>query len=143
VPNRKQRRRREKSLRHEYETVLIDEEGNEQLVDPDELKAERDARRTDVKASGGKAQPAGKGKSARPQREPPMPSWQRAFKRGGTFGVVIFVLFTFVLKGGMSEAERIGTGAAYAVLFIPVTYYIDRWAYNTYRRRAAQRNTKK
>jgi hypothetical protein len=145
VPSRKQRRRREKSFRHEYETVLIDEEGNEQLLDPDELRAERETRRTDGKTSS-KAQPAGKGKSSsrapRAQREPPLPTWQRAFKRGGLMGAVMFVLFAFVLRSG-SEVSRVGIALLYAVAFIPMTYYIDRWAYRSFQRRAAQRNAKK
>ena len=139
MPSRKQRRRREKSFRHEYETVLIDEEGNEQVVAADDLRAEREARRTETKP-----QPA-KGKSSRgsrPARVPPEPTWQRAFKRGGLMGAVMLVLFAFVLHGG-SEVQRVGIAVVYGVLFIPLTYYVDRWTYRTYARRAAQQGTKK
>ena len=38
MPTRKQRRRREKSFRHDYEYVLIDDEGNEVAVPDDERR---------------------------------------------------------------------------------------------------------
>ncbi len=40
MPTKKQRRRREKSFRHEYDFVVEDEEGNEVPVDTTELRAE-------------------------------------------------------------------------------------------------------
>ncbi|HEX5448783.1 MAG TPA: hypothetical protein VFW85_01850 [Gaiellaceae bacterium] len=140
MPTRKQRRRRDKSLRHEYETVLIDEEGNETLLDADEARAtreERDKQRTESRA---KAKPAAKSsRSSRPMREPPPPTWQRAFKRGGLMGALILVLFVFVLKGG-STGERIAIPLFYAVAFIPLTYVVDRWTYRTYQKRLAKKN---
>jgi hypothetical protein len=38
MPSRKQRRRREKTFRHEYETVLLDADGNEVPLDPEERR---------------------------------------------------------------------------------------------------------
>ena len=38
MPTRKQRRRRLKELRHDYEYVYVDEEGREVEVDPAELE---------------------------------------------------------------------------------------------------------
>src|SRR5436305_10534912 len=98
MPSRKQRRRREKTFRHEYETVLLDGDGNEIPLDPDELRAERQAKQqeraqTKPVATKGKKQPARGARSARPMREPPRPSWQRAIKRGGTMGGLMLVVF--------------------------------------------------
>src|SRR5881398_1636162 len=99
MPSRKQRRRREKTFRHEYETVLLDADGNEVPLDPDELRAEREAKereRATAKPARGKQQPKGRG--GRALREPPQPSWQRALKRGGAMGAVMLFAFIFLFK---------------------------------------------
>jgi hypothetical protein len=130
MPNRRQRKRREKTFRHEYETVLIDDEGNEIPVDPDEVRAEREKQRVTAKPK-----PTAKGgRPPRPGRVPPPPSWNRAFKRGGLMGALILVLFLFVLKGG-STISRVAVPVFYAVAFIPLTYVIDRWSYRMYQKR--------
>ncbi len=139
MPSRKQRRRREKTFRHEYETVLLDGDGNEIPVDPDELRAEREAKQRDRAkakpvATKGKKQPA---RSSRPMREPPLPSWRRAIKRGGTMGGLMLVAFIFIFKSG-ALVQRIGIGVFYGLAFIPLTFWIDRTAYRTYQRRLAK-----
>src|SRR4051812_24011141 len=144
MPSRKQRRRREKTFRHEYETVLLDADGNEVPLDPEELRAERQAKqqeRAEAKPAAGRGGP-GKGKkqptrAARALREPPLPSWRRAIKRGGTMGALMLVAFIFVFKSG-PLAQRIGIGLFYGAAFIPLTFWIDRTAYRTYQRRLAK-----
>ena len=139
MPTRKQQRRRAKSFRHEYETVLIDEEGNETPVDADEERAAREERDKQRTAAKSKSKPAAKsGRSSRPMREPPPPSWNRAFKRGGLMGALILVLFIFVLKGG-STLDRVAIPLFYAVAFIPLTYVVDRWSYRMYQKRIAKK----
>jgi hypothetical protein len=44
MPSKKQRRRREKSLRHEYEYVTVDDDGNELPLEPTELKKKETTR---------------------------------------------------------------------------------------------------
>jgi hypothetical protein len=139
MPSRKQRRRREKTFRHEYETVLLDGDGNEIPIDPEELRAEREAKEKDrAKAkpatAKGKAKPA---RAGRPMREPPLPSWQRAIKRGGTMGALMLVVFVFIFKSG-PLAQRLGIGIFYGLAFIPLTFWIDRTAYRAYERRRAK-----
>ena len=137
MPSRKQRRRREKTFRHEYETVLLDEEGNEVPLDPDEVKARKDERERSKPAAKSKAPAKG-----RTVREPPAPTWRRALRRGGLMGLVVFIAFTFVLKGG-SQASRAGIAAVYAVAFVPLTYFVDRIAYRSYHKRLARQEQKK
>jgi hypothetical protein len=138
MPSRKQRRRREKSFRHEYETVLLDDEGNETPIG--ELREEREKQKSDAKpASKAKAKTPAKGRAL---REPPQPSWNRAVRRGGLMGAIIFVAFVFVLKGG-SQQSRAAIAAVYAVAFIPLTYFVDRIAYRSYQKRLARQNEKK
>jgi hypothetical protein len=130
MPTRKQRRRRDKSFRHEYETVLVDEEGNETPLS--ELRAQEPKK----EKAAAKASPAKNGKGrARPVREVPPPSWEKAIKRGGTWGLLMLVLAVFFLFRTQPIAVRVGWGVVYAVLFIPLTYFVDRTAYRAYQRR--------
>jgi len=127
MPSRKQRRRREKSFRHEYGFVTYDEEGNEVEVDPSELRP--------AKAEKPKAKPATR--SGRALREPPVPSWRRSVKRGLMWGGVLFVVVVFFFKG-QSLPGRIAVGLLYAAAFVPLTYWIDRIAYRSYLRRSGK-----
>ena len=131
MPTRKQRRRRDKTFRHEYETVLVDADGNEtplaELRTRHEPKKDKDKARTSTGKNG-------KGRS-RPVREVPPPSWERAFKRGGTWGVVMLVVSVFFLFHNAPLALRLGWGIVYAIAFIPLTYFVDRTAYRAYVRR--------
>jgi hypothetical protein len=128
MPTRKQRKRRAKDFRHDMRVFEVDGEGNEvalaELRTPEERKPKV------------KQQPA-KSKGGRPIKEPPMPSWNRAAKRGGTMGALMLVAFLFVLKSGPLP-QRIGIGVFYGLAFIPLTYWIDRTAHRTYQRRIAK-----
>jgi len=133
MPTRKQRRRREKTFRHEYETIVLDEEGNEHPVDREQERAAREER--ERQRTKEKAPPAKRG--GRLGREPQPPSWRRALRRGGLMGAVIFVAFVFVLKGG-SPTSRALVAVVYGIAFIPLTYWVDRFAYRSYQRRLAR-----
>jgi hypothetical protein len=128
MPTRKQRRRRAKDFRHDVRVFEVDAEGNEiplaELRTPEERKPK-------IK------QQQAKSKSGRPMREPPVPSWRRAVKRGGTMGALMLLAFLFVLKSGPLP-QRIMIGLFYGLAFIPLTYWIDRTAYRTYQRRLAK-----
>src|SRR2546423_4318485 len=141
MPTRKQRRRSQKERRHEYETVWVDDEGNEIEEPPEELvKApeKRDGAKPRAKAQ--QQQQRG----GRSVRVPPPPSWQRAAKRSLILGAVIFVLF--YLLGSKNGNHNIGTALALAVvytaLFIPFTYTIDRFSHKRWQRRAEQQGQK-
>jgi hypothetical protein len=129
VPTRKQRRRREKTFRHEYDFVTYDEEGNEVELDPAELRKEKEAPKA-------KPQQRGSG-NRRPAREVPQPSWRRSIRRGGLMGGLMLVIVIGFFKG-MSLTSRIGVGVLYATAFIPFTYWLDRLAYRNYLRRSGK-----
>jgi hypothetical protein len=139
MPTRKQRRRAQKERRHEYETVWVDAEGNELDDPPEELVAAAPEKRANGKPRA-KAQPQ---RGSRPARVPPAPSWRRAGKRSLILGGAIFALF-FVLgsKNGGSLGTALGLAALYTALFIPFTYFIDRFAYNRYQRRLEEQGSK-
>jgi hypothetical protein len=122
MPSKKQRRRREKLKRHEWEYVQLDEEGNEVPLEPAELK----------KADpNGKAAPA---RSRRPVREVKPPSWKRAAKRAVLF-VPFLYIFLSIGKSAPPVITRIGISVLYAVVFVPMFFFVDRMAYRTYQRR--------
>ncbi len=137
MPSRKQRRRREKTFRHEYETVLLDADGNEVPLDPEELRAEREAKEQERAAAKPARGKEPKGRRGRALREPPQPSWQRALRRGGTMGALMLLAFIFLFKDA-PIGIRLAWGVFYAAAFIPLTYWIDRTAYRTYQRRLAK-----
>jgi hypothetical protein len=135
MPTRKQRRRTQKERRHEYETVWVDEEGNELEEPPEDLPAKpdkRDAARSKPKTNAAKQQRGG-----RQVRVPPPPSWGRAAKRAGVIGVLIFVFIYIVgaRNGGHSPASALLLALLYTALFVPFQFTIDRFAYNRWQRR--------
>jgi hypothetical protein len=138
MPTKKQRRRRAKTFRHEYDFVVEDEEGNEVAVDTSERKAER-TERDKQKAA---AKPARGQSRSRSMREPPKPSWDRAMRRGGVMGGLMLVAFLFLFKDA-PIAIRLAWGLFYAAAFVPLTYFIDRTAYRAYEKRLARSNPKK
>ena len=131
MPSRKQRRRREKSFRHEYDLVLLDEEGNEVEL-AEKRREEREAKvsqRATAKPASGK-----KGGSTKPARQPAAPSWERAFRRGGIMGGLMLLAFVFLFKNA-PIGIRLAWGLFYAAAFIPLTYFVDRTAYRSYQKR--------
>lgn len=129
MPTRKQRRRRDKTFRHEYDTVLIDEDGNETPLA--ELRTHDEPKKS--KPAPQKGRPKG-GRGA--PREVPPPSWERAFRKGGMWGVVMLVVSVLFLFRTAPIALRVGWGVLYAIAFVPLTYYVDRTAYRAYIRRS-------
>jgi hypothetical protein len=141
MPTRKQRRRALKERRHEYETVWVDEEGNELEEPPEDLVASPRERHENGKPKPkAKAQPQRGGRQA---RVPPQPSWQRAAKRSLIIGGALFaVIYVLGSKGGHSVAGALILALIYTAIFIPAQYTIDRFAYNRWQRREAQQGGK-
>ncbi|MGH3049359.1 MAG: hypothetical protein ACRDLK_04305, partial [Gaiellaceae bacterium] len=68
-------------------------------------------------------------------RTPPEPSWQRASRRAGLLGIVVFALFYLTGKGSTRILSALALAAVYTALFIPFTYAIDRFAHQRYVRK--------
>ena len=132
----------QKERRHEYETVWVDEEGNE-LEDPPEALAAAPSKRANGTKPKSKAQPQRGGRTG---RVPQAPSWRRAARHSLILGVVLFVL-VYILdakkSGNHAFVSAFGFGAMYAVLFIPFSYTIDRFSYNRWQRRTEQQADKR
>jgi hypothetical protein len=122
MPSKKQRRRREKLKRHEWEFVQLDEEGNETPLEPAQIK---------------KAEQNGKPAAARarrPIREVKPPSWNRAAKRALLFVPFLFI-FLSLGKSAPPVITRVGISVLYAAVFIPMFFFVDRMNHRAYQRR--------
>ena len=144
MASRKQRKRMQKERRHEYETVWVDGEGNELEEPPDDAPAPARASRSDGKKKPQQKRPQ-RSSRARTTRTPLLPSWRRAAKRSLILGAVIFALFAIVnSKGGKSGyASAALLAVIYTLLFIPFTYYVDRFAYRRFQRKTGEQPRKR
>lgn len=129
MSTRKQRARRAKTFRHEYGFVTTDEEGNEIEVSGADVrsKTKPDAKQSSAKAG---AKPAGK----KGLREPQPPSWNRAIRRGGIWGIGMVALCVVLLRSAPLY-DRVLIGIVYAAMFIPVTYWVDGMVYKRWQKR--------
>jgi hypothetical protein len=145
MPTRKQRRRQQKSRRHDWEYVYVDAEGHEVEVDPEEVERGKDDKpkrsTTADRRNGRNARPAGKGQ--RPRRTPQPPSWTRAAKRAAILGALFVVVFAFGLGGKHNNpVSAVLIGLIYAAAFVPLQYFIDKVTYRAFLRRQGQSSSK-
>jgi hypothetical protein len=123
MPSRKQRRRREKLQRHEYEYVIETEDG-------EEIPVERPVE---------PAKPADKN-SARPARGRggrgvPKPSMGRVAKRTAIFAPLILLVVFLTSGKDASTSAKIFTGVTLVAFFIPFSYLVDTIIYRVYSKR--------
>ena len=129
MSSRKQRRRREKLQRHEWEYVEIDGEGNESPVEPLKPKPA-----SATAPSKGKAHT--KGNQRRPPREVKPPSWTRALKRGALFVPFLYIFLTALQH--VDPLPAVGVSLLYSAVFVPMFFFVDRLAYRAYKRRLGE-----
>ncbi len=125
MATRKQRKRRQKGRRHEYEYVYVDDEGNEVEAAPEELRA-------DKRTNGQAVQPVTRG-----GRKIEPPSWQKVGKRALWIGPLMFLTLTVIAKE-LTLAQRLSQTFLMLGLFLPVSYLMDR---TLYRRTSAPRKS--
>jgi hypothetical protein len=125
MPSRKQRRRRAKERRHEWEEVWVDDEGNEIEAPPDEADTpRRAAKRT----------------SAPTRRQTGMrtvqpPSWRRIGKRALIFAPLMLLTVSF-LSSELDWPGRILQTTFLLAFFLPFSYAMDALMYRMYVRRS-------
>jgi hypothetical protein len=129
MPTRKQRRRQEKSRRHEYEYVWVDDEGREVEVDPDELPEAKAATAT---------QKPGRDRHGRPVRKIEPPSWGRVGKRALIFAPFMFVVVWILRPQGAPAASVVVQTIVLLGFFLPFSYLMDSLMYRAYLRRTGQ-----
>jgi hypothetical protein len=131
MASRKQRRRRDKERRHEYDLVEIDAEGNETVVTASD---EREPARPAAKRS--PRSPAPAAKQGRGAARPP--SWSRVAKRAGIFAPIF--LATVLLLGGdrMTFAGAVVQTVMLMAIFVPFSYFMDRLVWRSQQKRLAR-----
>ena len=117
MATKKQRRRRAKEQRHDY--VWVDDEGHE--LDRESVRAESSS-------------PV---RSTRGKREPQAPSWMRTFKRAGIFAPIMFGT-VLLLSPHLATTTKITQTLLIVVIFIPFSYFVDRFLYRSFLRREAR-----
>jgi hypothetical protein len=125
VPSRKQRRRRQKLQRHEYEYVLETEEGEEVPLE---------SPRAAETAGNGKAPKQPPGPVDRQGKPLPKPSLQRVLKRTAIFAPLIAV-FIAVTSSDVTVAQLIFNVALLLAFFMPFSYLVDVFVYRMQARR--------
>jgi hypothetical protein len=129
MATQKQRRRRAKEKRHDYDLVYVDEDGVEKPV----AREESPRQPTGRGSKGSKTSSSTKAKSGsaggRQRKEAQPPSWPKVFKRGAIFAPVFFG--TVILLSGkgwtvQSARSAIIQTVLLIVVFIPFSYFMDR-----------------
>ena len=120
MATKKQRRRRAKEHRHDY--VWVDDEGNE--VDPE----------------GGASTEKRSERTSTSRRDPQAPSWQRTLKRGAIFAPIMFGT-VLLLSPKQPMATKVTQTLLIVAIFIPFSYFLDRFFYRSAQRRAERQQT--
>lgn len=123
MPSRKQRRRRAKERRHEWEEVWVDEEGNEIEPPPEEEAPSRNGKRAVAPA-----RPQTGGRQVQP------PSLRRVAKRGLIFAPLMFLTVTF-LSDDLTIAQQVVQTAFLLAFFLPFSYAMDALMYRMHMKR--------
>ena len=121
-------------MRHEYEVVYVDSEGNE--VEHDENGSSHEPRKA------GKTESRSQSKGGRVGREPQPPSWQRAVRRGALFLPFILVFIYLTDRNNASAGGIAAVILLFTVMVIPLGYYTDYFVWRSYQKRLAA-STKK
>lgn len=127
MPSRKQRRRREKLNRHEYEYVVETEEGEVPL------ESARGERGGESRRDSHERQPLD-----RRGRPVPKPSLQRVLKRSAIFTPILGLL-VFVTNPQLTTAQKVINVALLLAFFIPFSYMVDVFVYRMMLRRVQRR----
>jgi hypothetical protein len=125
VATKKQRRRREKLQRHEYEYVVETDEGEEVVVSPSSTRTQEG--QSDKKVPQG-------GIVDRRGRVIQPPSWGRVLKRGAIFGPLLLLLM-FVLGGNISTGAKVINAVVMLLIFLPMSYLTDMLIYRSVAKR--------
>ena len=138
MATQKQRRRRAKEKRHEYDLVYVDEDGVEQRVEREDAPRKPPARVGKGAAATKSATSRRAGRGARRGRVAQPPSWKKVLRRGAIFAPVFFA--TVMLLGGRKmtiQGAVIQTMLLIAV-FVPFSYFMDRVVWRQQQKRLAR-----
>jgi hypothetical protein len=131
MPSRKQRRRRQKLQRHEYEYVIETEEGEIPVESVRELE-ERERRSRDGRTG---REPTLVDRRGRAIQKPTL---RRVLRRTAIFGPILLV-FVYLMSGDeLNTAGVIANTVILLAFFIPFSYVVDVLVYRMMLRRHAR-----
>ena len=116
MPSRKQRRKREKLQRHEYEYVLETDDGEEVIESPREIEA--------AAPRNGKPAKEPVGPLDRHGKPIAKPSLQRVLRRTAIFAPLIALVIYFTAEG-LTVVGLIFNVALLLAFFMPFSYIVD------------------
>ncbi len=140
MATRKQRARRAKSKRHDYEVVYVDSDGNE--VEPDEVEPSKSSKAPARASSGAKRSSSSSSKS-RLIKEPKPPSWPRAIRRGAIFMPILIAVVVITNRNNATPAGIALVAVVFTGLVIPFGYFTDHLAWRAYQKRAGGKSAKR
>jgi hypothetical protein len=138
VATQKQRRKRAKEKRHDYDLVEIDSEGNEIVLTASDLKGESGSKSSSARPATKKRGTATPSNAKRMRGTPQPPSWRRVAKRGALFAP-IFLATVLLLSGDrLSFAGAVVQTLLLLAVFVPFSYFMDRLVWRSYEKRLAR-----
>lgn len=133
MPTKKQRRRLQKTRRHDYEFVYVDDEGNEVDVEPEPSdRPEKGKGKSEARARTPNKRRSGAARTSTREIQPP--SWRRAIRRAVIWAPVLVVVM-MLLNRNVSPVQWLTSAVFLIAFFIPISYFTDSMAYRVYRRR--------
>lgn len=137
MATQKQRKRRAKEKRHDYDLVYVDEDGIERPVERRDEPRRPPGRFGRTKAPA-KSQSPSAAKATRRGREVQPPSWRKVLKRGAIFAPIF--LATVMLLGGnkMTFVNAVVQTVLLIGVFIPFSYFMDRVVWRQQQKRLAR-----
>jgi hypothetical protein len=141
VATRKQKARRAKGKRHDYEVVYLDGEGNE--VEPDEADLPSKAASSRNAKTPARATTSAKRSTSTPSksrliREPKPPSWSRAIRRGAIF-MPILIVVVLLTNRNQSPLAIAPVAILFTALVIPFGYFTDHLAWRAFEKRRGRK----
>ena len=136
MATQKQRRRRAKEKRHDYDLVEIDSEGNETVLTASELKTGAPTK------SQAKIQPKGGAKQRSGRGTPQPPSWGRVAKRGAIFAPIFLATVLLLAGDRLTLAGAVVQTLFLLAIFVPFSYFMDRLVWRSHEKRQARNASK-
>ena len=130
MATQKQRRKRAKEKRHQYDLVEIDAEGNETVLTSGDLKSEAPSKpRPKSSDTKGSRKVRGTRGTAQP------PSWVRVLKRGAIFAPIFLATVMLLGRGRLTLAGAIVQTIFLLAIFVPFSYFMDRMVWRSHEKR--------
>lgn len=132
MPSRKQRRRRQKLQRHEYEYVIETEDGEVPVESPRDLEQVNRGGQNGRKDA---REPKLVDRRGRPVQKPTL---SRVLRRAAIFAPLLVVFVYFMSGDSLSTAGIVANAVILLAFFIPFSYMVDMLVYRSLVRRHAR-----